>query len=142
MRLSEKIGRLFDYAVAHAEGFTYQDVERDLKWRRNEFGKVANRLRAMLGNDDRINLICEPQQTSSDPWIYKLVGNLQAAQPWNGNRIGDCESRIMTMHAVLSSIVSGSDGRTKEGRRARIMHRALGRLIEDLAELDHGMPLL
>ncbi len=140
MRLGEKISRLFDFAVEHEDGFTYQDVQEELGWKRAEFFKVANRMRLMLGNDDTINLVCEPQGPS-EPWRYKLIGNLRDAGRWNGNRLQDCESRILTIHAVLASIVQAVDGRTSEGKRARVMHRMLGRLIEDLAELDHGPPL-
>jgi hypothetical protein len=140
MRSAEKIGRLFDYATSKPEGFTYRDVEKDLGWKRPEFTKVHRMLRVLLGNDDQINLVCDPQGRN-EPWRYRLIGDVDGARPWVGNRLRDSETRIGTVQAVCTSLVKATDGRTADGRRARIMNKGLGRILEDLAELDHGTPL-
>lgn len=140
MKSAEKIGRLFDYAASKPEGFTYQDVEKELGWKRPEFTKVHRMLRLMLGNDDQINLVCDPQG-SNEPWLYRLIGDVDGAREWIGNRLRDSESRIGTIRSVCMSLVKATDGRTSDGRRARIMDKGLGRILEDLAELDHGSPL-
>lgn len=137
---AEKIGNLFDYAVEHAEGFTYQDVEKDLGWPKPEFTKVHRQLRLLLGNDDQINLVCDVQG-KNEPWRYRLVGNIDGAREWVGTRLRDSESRITTIKAICASLVRATDGRSADGRRARIMQRGLTRILEDLAELDHGSPL-
>jgi hypothetical protein len=134
---AEKIGLLFDYAAARPDGFTYQDVERDLGWPKPEFTKVHRKLRLLLGGDDQINLVCDPQGRN-EPWRYRLVGNVEGARPWVGNRLRDSESRISTIQAICASLVRATDRRTTDGRRARIMNRGLGRILEDLADLDHG----
>lgn len=140
MRTSEKIGRLFDYAAENKDGFTYQDVERDLDWQRGQFFNTARQLRLMLGNDDTINLVCDPQG-QGQPWRYQLVGNVEGARGWISNRLTDTETRIATILAICSTLVRATDGRTGEGKRARIMNKGLSRIIEDLAELEHGAPL-
>jgi len=140
MKTSEKIGRLFDYAASKRDGFTYQDVAIDLEWDRGEFFAVARKLRIMLGNDDTINLVCEPQG-QSQPWRYQLVGTVDDARGWVTNRMTDCETRVVTILAICATLVSATDGRTAQGRRARIMNKGLARIVEDLAELDHGTPL-
>ncbi|HEY5985123.1 MAG TPA: hypothetical protein VIV12_01890 [Streptosporangiaceae bacterium] len=138
--MSEKIGRLFDYAAAQPEGFTYQDVEKELGWRRSQFIKVARQLRLMLGNDDQINLVCDVEARNA-PWRYRLVGNFDQAREWGRNRTDDAESRLTTISGVLASVVKATDGRSRDGRRARIMQRAITRAKEDLAEIDNGPPL-
>jgi hypothetical protein len=140
MKTAEKIGRLYDYAVEHPEGFTYQDIEKELGWRRTEFFRVAQQLRRLLGNDDQINLICDPQG-GGQPWKYQLVGNFDQAREWGRNRTDDAESRLTTIGAVLASVVQATDGRSRDGRRAKIMQRAITRAKEDLAEIDYGPPL-
>jgi hypothetical protein len=137
---AEKIGQLFDYAAGRPEGFTYQDVEKDLGWRKPEFTKVHRKLRLLLGGDDQINLVCDAQGRN-EPWLYRLVGNIEGARAWVGNRLRDSETRILTIRAICASLVRATDGRSADGRRARIMQRGLTRILEDLAELDHGSPL-
>lgn len=143
MKASEAIGRLFDYAVEHADGFTYRDVEADLGWPRSYFTKIHRKLRLLLGNDDEIVLVCDPQGRR-EPWRYRLVGGskIEDAVVWQGNRIRDSAARIVTQCAATAAQVRATDGRTNDGRRARIMHRGLTRIQEDLAELDHGGPPL
>jgi hypothetical protein len=97
-------------------------------------------LRLLLGNDDQINLVCDPQGTGQ-PWLYRLIGDVDGARSWVANRLRDSETRIGTIRAICSSLVSATDGRSADGRRARIMDKGLTRILEDLAELDHGSPL-
>lgn len=140
MKMHNEVGILFDYAAEHADGFTYVDVERDLGWRKPRFTKVHRQLRLMLGNDDSINLVCTAQG-QHQPWLYQLVGNVDDARYWISNRVRDCESRIVTILAVVSSLVAATDSRSNDGRRVRIMTKGLSRIIEDLAELQHGPKL-
>jgi len=140
MRGAEKVGRLFDYAADKPEGFTYRDVEKELGWDRKMFFATARKLRVLLGNDDRINLVCDPQGTRQ-PWLYRLSGDVDGARGWVANRLGDAETRIGTMQSVCATLERATDGRTSDGRRARVMNKGLTRIIEDLAELTHGSPL-
>lgn len=140
MKIAEKMGRLFDYAASQPEGFTYKDVEKDLGWHKPEFMRVSRQLRLLLGHDDQINLICD-RQGRWQPWRYQLVGTMDQAREWGRNRIDDAEARMRTIAAVLDSIVRATDGRSRDGRRARIMQRAMTRAMEDLAEIDNGPAL-
>lgn len=137
MTTDEKIQILWDYAVAHPDGFTRYDVERDIGWSNHELSHVARHLRRFLG-DDEINLVATPQGRY-EAWLYSLTGSVEEAGPWNRNRLLDTESRLTTMHAVSQSLVSSTDGRSLEGRRARVMERSLRRLTEDLADLSGGL---
>lgn len=136
MRIDEKIQTLWDYAVAHPDGFTRYDVEDDLGWSNVGLSYVARHLR-MFFADDEITLTATPQG-KGEAWLYQLVGNVEDAAPWSRNRLLDAETRLKTMHAVTQSLVHATDGRTLEGRRARIMEKALRRLNEDLVDLHAG----
>jgi hypothetical protein len=141
MRMAEKLGRLFDYAVSKPEGFTKDDVMEDLNWDRGTFSHASRALRIMLGSDDEVNLVCTPQG-KGQPWLYQLTGQLgDDAKLWISNRLTDCESRVQTVRAITSSIVSATDGRSTDGRRARLMQRSMTRLTEDLAEITNGPAL-
>lgn len=140
--MSERIPRdiqveqLFDYAVNHTNGFTYVDVERDLGWDRPHFFDVARALRRVFSGDS-INLVCSPQ-AKGDPWLYELVGQVGAAEPWVANRLRDMKTRLVTMASVASTLENATDGRTLQGREARKINRALTRLVEDLDDIRNN----
>jgi len=133
VRAAEKIAALYDLAADRPEGFTYIDVEEHLGWGRQTFFGVVRQLRLVFA-DDEINLICEPDGYL-EPWRYKLVGNVDAARGWSTNRIGDIETRLETIQSVAETLTKATDGRTIEGRKARKIHRTLGYLIGELAEI-------
>lgn len=134
MTTDEKIQILWDYAVSHPDGFTRYDVEQDLEWSNTDLSYAARHLRNFLA-DDEINLVATPQG-KGQAWLYSLTGNVDDAGPWNRNRLLDTETRLTTMHSVSYSLVHSTDGRTLDGRRARVMEKALRRLKEDLDDLS------
>lgn len=144
MRKAESIARLFDFAANHPEGFTYLDAAKEppegLGWNRTRLIKIARSLRLFLGDDDTINLTCDSQGANM-PWVYKLVGTWDGSRDWCTNRLDDAETRLITMIAVLAPIVRNTDGRSRDGKRARIMARQFQRAQEDLMEVDNGAPL-
>ena len=126
-----KVEDLYLYAKEHVDGFTYQDVQRDLGWPRREFFKMVHRLRRIY----REALICTPQG-QHEPYLYQLVTTYLDAEPWGVNRTLDCKERLRTINSILSAVVPASDGRTKIGKQARVMRRTITRLLEDLEELE------
>ena len=129
-------GELFDFAVTRPDGFTNEEALPVLNLKRIEqFNKAVRRLRLIL-EDDTIQLVCDPQGSGED-WLYRLVGNLDDAGPWVNNRLRDLNARLETQHAVAKSLVTATDGRTIEGRKARLVAKTLGRLREDLDDVDH-----
>jgi len=132
-RRVDDAGTLFSYAASKPEGFTRYDVQEELGWRSQRFRKAVRELRTIFATDE-INLICDPQG-QGEAWMYQLVGTFEGASPWVTNRADDMETRLVTMLSVATSLVNASDGRTVEGRRARILQRHFQRAIEDLADL-------
>lgn len=131
-RIDDLVDALFDYSVSNPDGFTNEQFMAHIDIDLSMFNKVANRLRATLA-EDTITLICEP--TDGGRWLYRLVGNLEDGSPWTQNRLRDAESRFTTIGSVVSTIVNATDGRTYDGKRARLMQRSIVRLREDLADL-------
>lgn len=128
--------QLFGLAAKRIDGFTYQDIEHAFGWDRFHFYWVVSQLRRILAAEaDTINLICTPQG-SREPWLYELVGTYEDAAPWSQNRVGDLETRLVTIHSVASTLVNATDGRTVGGRKARKIRRTITRLIEDLADIN------
>jgi hypothetical protein len=131
-----QVDLLFDLAASRPDGFTYKDVNEVLGWDRPYFIKVARYLRLAFA-EDKINLVCNPQG-KNEPWLYELVGTLDDSRAWTTNRLLDAETRLHTVWSVAKSIVEGTDGRSREGRRARIIARACQRANEDLHDLDNA----
>lgn len=126
-------GRLYDYAVEHPS-FYIPDACRDLDWRVNRCRRAISQMRRILAGDE-INLVCF-QEGFGAPKRYELVGNVEDARPWVAVRLRALESQLDTVHSVARSLENATDGRTTTGKRARLIRRHVGRLIEDFAELD------
>lgn len=125
---------LLDYAKKATIPFTWEDAEADLGWGYQKFMRAVHDLRMILAETDTMNLVCEPAGHRL-PWEYRLVGSLVGELWWQANRQADTLTRIRTELAVNKSIVAATTSRTVEGRRARVIAKGLGRLIEDLADL-------
>ena len=145
MKMAEKVDLVIAYAVARPDGFTYDDIRRDFGWSRSDFGKVVNKVRLLLGSPadgsaQTINLLCDPQKPG-EPWLYRMLGNGVTAIPWQDTRMNDAEARFQTMLNVARSVLARTDGRTREGQRAKIVVKAMTRLLEDLDEIRLGVPV-
>lgn len=134
MKQSEIIEALYDYAVAHPEGFTKYDFMRERDLTLDQLDRAIRKIRQVFADDD-ITLICEPS-APHQPWTYRLIGNVEGASPWARNRLADAETRLSTLSAVARTLVNATDGRTVDGRRARAMHKSFSRLMEDLDDLS------
>ena len=132
---TDRVGELFDYLADQPEGVTIDDIAAELGVVYSRARKIVRKLRLLLGETDQINLVCDPAG-ASERWIYRLVGNLEAARPWIDTRLRDLEARLETSRAVAKSLISATDGRTNDGKRVRKIERALTRLLEDLEELS------
>jgi hypothetical protein len=87
-KLELDIGRLFDYALSHPEGFTHLEVELTYGWTGNYFKTVERHLRATLATLAE-NLVCNPDEDNpSGPWIYRLTADPELTEEWHANRVG------------------------------------------------------
>lgn len=125
---------LWDQLVANPGGITVDEMMDEQGWTHKQANDAIRDLRAYLGLFDDVNLPCDPQG-SGERWKYRLVGTLDDVRGWTLNRINDADTRVRTMQAMTASIVKATSGRTVEGRRVRLMNKALTRLVEDLDEL-------
>lgn len=136
---TSRAGLLFDFSVEHPEGWETREVCAHFEWTRDHLAKAIRSLRLILSGDE-INLICT-SQGFGQPKRYRLVGDVERATPWINQRIKGMESQLETVHAVASSLVNATDGRTVAGRKARLVDRHVGRLIEDIGDLDGRLPM-
>jgi hypothetical protein len=125
---------LFDLLAANPAGLTVNDITSVMQCSNRQADHAIRDLRLFFGECEPINVTCDPNGLR-EPWTYRLVGNLDGVREWIANRLGDTESRIRTMQALMVSVVSASDGRKSDGRRARLIERALRHLIENLDDL-------
>lgn len=135
-----RAGELFDYSVVQPEGYEAKQAEDELQWTHAQFTRAVRQLRRILGSDDEINLICTNQGFGA-PMLYQLVGDIERAGPWVTTRLRALESQLETVHSVAASLARGTDGRTVQGKKARLIHRYVGRLREDLGDLDGQLPI-
>lgn len=126
-------GELYDYAVDTPDGFTYRQACAKFGWSRKRFRQVVATVRTMLAGDE-ITLVCE-SAGACEPWVYRLVGNYEDAEPWLKGRVGDLETRLRTIHNVSLPLVNATDGRTVDGRKARTVERSVRHLLENLADI-------
>lgn len=125
---------LFEILVDNPQGLTIDEMQVLMHATYQVVRKAINDLRAYLGEYDEFNLICNPQG-GGERWLYELVGDYDGMRPWAANRVMDTETRLRTQASVSGAVVRGTDGRSIEGKKARLMHRSLTRLVEDLDTL-------
>jgi len=130
-RAERRRDELFAYAALRPHGFTVDEAMVDLDMDHRGINCAIRNLRHFLGDTDSVNLTCDPQGRG-ERWLYRLVGAMDDVRPWADNRIRDSRTRLVTMTAMMRSVVAATDGRTTEGRLARAMERGLRHLVEDL----------
>lgn len=132
--------RLWEFALERGnDGFTIDEAQEQCEISYTQAKNLIRELRLMFGEDD-INLVCDPQG-QRQRWQYRLVAGYEGQERWHSNRIEDSRRRLETMHAVMTSAVNGTDGRTLAGKKARIMEMALRHLEENLRELEHSFEM-
>lgn len=67
--------------------------------------------------------------------LYKLTTDTAEIGEWVVRKARDADTRLRTMLTQADVSVRVTDGRTNEGKRARLRRKFLGRLIEDMDEL-------
>lgn len=118
---------------------TYETVCERTGWTRKEFFKAAQTLRDILAaNGDVISVVAEPQG-SREPWKYSLAAGTVIMDPeksrWVINRLQDAERRLFTIGNVTEVASKALDGRTTDGRKARIYNLHIKRAQEEVALL-------
>jgi len=121
---------------------TYVTIREETGWSRKQILKAVQVLRDILAaNGDVISVVCDPQGPR-EPWLYRLQAGrdiLDAERSgWILNRFTDAERRLKTIKHVLEVAVRGLDGRTVEGRKARIYDLHLRRAQEEIAMMSDG----
>lgn len=109
-------------------------------WSQGQVYKAAQTLRDMItdmGLGDVMTVTCDP--FGQGQWWYALrrgaaVHN-RSATKWVPNRIKDLRRRLKTIRSVCKAAVLATDGRTEDGRVARIILECLELAEQKIAEL-------
>jgi hypothetical protein len=131
--MDEYLTALSDLLMSTPEGVTIHQIASALGLSVRDAARVVRAFR-LLFRDDTVTLVAWTNG-QNQPWLYRLAGTAVDAEPWILNRTQDGESRLETMQAVYTPIVANTDGRTVEGRKARIILRAATRALEDLRDM-------
>jgi hypothetical protein len=132
MGSNDDVSRLFDFLVGHPEGLDYQGALAQFGWDRRRFVETTRQFRRLFENDDVV-LVCAPDPDNlSGPWIYKLSGDPIV---WLAGRLLYIETASLTTEAVAHSAMLKTDGRTREGKKWRLIHLHMKHLNEDLEML-------
>jgi hypothetical protein len=125
--MSKKLaGELFDLLCDHPRGLTRTEMASKTEQSANNIGQSLRDLRLMLGDTEDINVACDIPAEGGE-WVYRLTGNLDELLPWFENQESHVVSRLTTLKATVSSM---------PGKKAKLMHTYLTRLVEDLDLLE------
>lgn len=135
---AERAANLAQYLLDNPTGLTRPEMAALLGCSEQTVQFTIQELRDSLADIEGYNLICEPDTTTwpQQPWIYRLVNNLDDARWWARNRLRDSRRRIETQRAVMSSVAIALDRRTVDGRKAHAIEVALRHLSENLQLID------
>lgn len=134
MSVNQKhIDATFDFASSR-ESFTVEELAEHLNLSVAQAASAIRETRDMLADLD-VNIVPTPNG-HRERWLYRLVSRHADQSEWQENRMSDAERRLKTLKAVAQSIVNAEDGRTKQGRKAAKFAKFLGRLVEDIEEIE------
>jgi hypothetical protein len=129
------LNRLFDGLADAPQGWTIHEIVKYLDVPPDVAYQVIRGLRLLLGDTDQINCV---YRKDGHQRRYVLVGNLDDAKERLDIRLATYLANFETEVAILESIAAGSDGRTREGRKARFVLLHFKRLQEDLTDIEVG----
>jgi len=128
---------LFELLVDNPDGVTKPEIDAHLGCSAKAGRSAIRALRNELSDGDTINVITNPTPRGDGPYVYTLVGSFtDEARAWFGASSKQIDTRLDLMLWVSQSLAKATDGRTVEGRKARIRVKAFARLIEDLADAE------
>lgn len=124
---------LHAHACAAVEGATLAEVSNAIRWARERFAEGSG----------EFNVVCVPLSgvPATSRFRYALVSSQEAAEPWVRIRVNDATARITTLVNVLGPVVRATDGRSLDGRRARLIETGVRHIQENLENLvaDAGL---
>ena len=116
--------QLWDYAFDKfnaGEKFTRQELRDDLSWGKRTADDAIRDLRRVINAHGRqVNLVCK-QYEQQQPWLYALSGDPDELEEFSKFLGKHLEARLVTMQALLVTRVTVTDGRSREGREARLV---------------------
>jgi len=123
-RKEAAMSSLLDYAESKPDGFNKYEAVKDLELRDlAEFSVAVNDLRDICAGSTQA-LICEPTG-KGQAWTYKLIGTFEDSGIWMKFRQRALVSHLKTANNVAKSIAASTDGRSLDGKHARVHQRRI-----------------
>jgi hypothetical protein len=123
-------GQLFLILEAEPDGMDKRQIAAKLSVPVRVVVKIIRKLRLILGAGDSINV---PWRADGRRRVYFLAGQVDLGQQWQGARIAKKLADLEIDLAWWRSMVEATDGRTLDGKRARLALRHQQRLFEDIS---------
>lgn len=123
---------LFDALADHPEGFTIHEIGVLLEIPRQTANTVIRTLRLTLGQGDSITV---PYKIDGRQRRYFLASQVEALRERSEIRQATYASNMDTEIAMWTAVKAQTNGRTIEGRKARLYLKYWTRLREDINEL-------
>lgn len=124
--------QLFDALADHPDGFTIHEISALLEIPRQTANMVIRTLRLTLGQGDSITV---PYRVDGRQRRYFLASQVEALVERNNIRQTTYASNMETEIAMWQAVKAQTNGRTVEGRKARLYLKYWTRLSEDINEL-------
>lgn len=131
-RRREAANNLFDFLADTMDRWvTRQEVADHLNMSPRSIDRVVRDVRILLGATDSITVAAR-----TNPGGYKLVGTYEDAREWVTGRLSDAEVRLESIRYSMQALVTGTDGRTMDGKKARLIEMTTRHLVEQLQAMD------
>lgn len=141
----KNVKALLEYARQTPEGFFLPDalialgIPATLTGNK-KFYKIVHDLRSGLAETE-YNLVCDKEPGESYR-RYRLASTLDRMEDpnasWEKWSMKHIDTRVETMANVAESLVLATNSRSTEGKKARLAAKYLGRLREDLVEIEQA----
>lgn len=129
--LEDLAGQFYDLLVAEPDGLDKHQIASKLGVPVRVVVPILRKLRLILGGGDSINI---PWRSEGRRRIYFLTGQIEQGQQWQAARISKKLADLEVDLAWWRSMVEATDGRTVDGKKARLALRHQQRLFEDMSE--------
>ena len=128
-----RVEELFDI-LAGSDGYTISELIDIMGTSRGMVYLYIRQTNAILNEDRTASIIAVRPENGRGPWTYRLTEQYDDndTKTYCGYRLGDTATRIESLRNVTAPLVAGS-------MRARIMHRQMERMLEDLSDMEEMM---
>jgi hypothetical protein len=122
--------KLYDLLKANPAGFTYAELADLLGCSVQVARLTVQNLRDHLGEEEKHNIPTVRQGWREPHRIMLIPGFERETKVWSADRLKYAKRLMTTVHAIFSSGVRGTSGRSSDGRTVRELERSARHTVE------------